>query len=115
MKDDLNTPIVLSHLFDAVKVINATNEKKFDLSKEDILELKDLFYNYTYEIFGLEEMEKQDDSQDLNGIMKILLEIRSKSKEKKDWDTADFIRDQLNKINIEIKDAKDGSTWNNKK
>ena len=115
MNDDLNTPIVLSHLFDAVKVINSTKEKKFDLSKEDILELKDLFYNYKYKIFGLTEIEKKHDSQELNGIMKILLEIRKKSKEKKDWGTADFIRDQLNEINIEIKDTKDGSTWNNKK
>ena len=98
-----------------MKVINSTKEKKFDLSKEDILELKDLFYNYTYKIFGLTEIEKKDDSQELNDIMKILLEIRKKSKEKKDWDTADFIRDQLNEINIEIKDTKDGSTWNNKK
>ena len=82
MNDDLNTPIVLSHLFDAVKVINSA-KKKFDLSKEDILELKDLFYNYTYKIFGLTEIEKKDDTQELNGIMKILLEIRKNLKKKR--------------------------------
>ena len=38
--------------------------------------------NYTYKIFGLTEIEKKDDSQELNDIMKILLEIRKKSKEK---------------------------------
>ena len=115
MNDDLNTPIVLSHLFDAVKIINSTYENKFDLTEKDILELKELFTNYTYNIFGLNEIEKQDDSLIVDGIMKILLEIRNQSKTKKDWDTADFIRNQLNEINIEIKDTKDGSTWKNKK
>ena len=115
MNDDLNTPIVLSHLFDAVKIINSTYENKFDLTEKDILELKELFTNYTYNIFGLNEIEKQDDSLMVDGIIKILLEIRNQSKTKKDWDTADFIRNQLNEINIEIKDTKDGSTWKNKK
>ena len=36
MNDDLNTPIVLSHLFDAVKVINSSKEGKHDLSVDDI-------------------------------------------------------------------------------
>jgi len=115
MNDDINTPIVLSHLFDAVKVINSTYENKFDLTQGDILELKELFSDYTYNIFGLNEIETQDDSLMVDGIMQILLEIRNQSKTKKDWDTADFIRDQLNKINIEIKDTKDGSIWKNKK
>jgi len=115
MNDDLNTPIVLSHLFDAVKIINSTYENKFDLTEKDILDLKELFANYTYNIFGLNEIEKQDDSLMVDGIMKILLEIRNQSKTKKDWDTADFIRNQLNEINIEIKDTKDGSTWKNNK
>ena len=115
MNDDLNTPIVLSHLFDAVKVINSAYEKKYDLSTNDIQELKKLFTDYTFTIFGLSSVENQEDSFFVDGIMQILLDLRNKAKAKKDWDTADFIRDQLNKINIEIKDTKDGSTWKNKK
>lgn len=115
MNDDFNTPIVLAHLFDAVKIINSTYENKFDLTEQDILELKQLFANYTYNIFGLSEIKKQDDNVIVDGVMGVLLEIRNKSKEKKDWETADFIRNQLNEINIEIKDTKDGSTWKNKK
>ena len=43
MNDDLNTPIVLSHLFDAVKIINSTHEHKFDLTEKDINEFVDQF------------------------------------------------------------------------
>ena len=53
MNDDLNTPVVLSHLFDAVKVINSCNEGKHNLSVADVGLLKDLFNKYVIEIFGL--------------------------------------------------------------
>ena len=47
--------------------------------------------------------------------MSLIIDIRNKSKENKDWLTADKIRDGLNNLNIEIKDTKDGTTWQYKK
>ena len=115
MNDDLNTPIVLSHLFDAVKVINSSKEGKHNLSGDDIEQLKKLFNKYAITIFGLCNSEEENKSSDINSLMSLVLDIRNKSKENKDWATADKIRDGLNKLNIEIKDTKDGSTWDYKK
>ena len=115
MNDDLNTPIVLSHLFDAVKVINSSKEGKHDLSGNDIEQLKKLFNKYAITIFGLCNSEEENKSSDINALMSLVLDIRNKSKENKDWATADKIRDGLNKLNIEIKDTKDGATWTYKK
>ena len=115
MNDDLNTPIVLSHLFDAVKIVNSANENKHSLSAVDIGELKILFNDYVINIFGLYSIDKENNTSDLDGLMQLVLEIRSKSKENKDWATADQIRDALNKLNIDIKDTKDGATWGYKK
>jgi len=115
MNDDMNTPIVLSYLFDLVKIINSTNEGKQDLSIKDINELKKLFEKYAVSIFGLCNSEEANEQTDLDGIMSIILELRQNSKEKKDWETADKIRDGLNNLNIEIKDTKDGASWSYKK
>ena len=115
MNDDLNTPIVLSHLFDAVKIINSAKEEKHDLSHEDIEQLKKLFNKYAITIFGLCNSQEENNASDLDGLMSLILDIRNKSKENKDWSTADKIRDSLNNLNIEIKDTKDGSTWSYKK
>ena len=112
INDDLNTPVVLSYLFDAVKIINSTKEGKHQLSNNDVKLLKKLFNKYVIEIFGLSCIEVENHhSSDLNGLMSLILEIRSKSKKNKDWETADKIRDGLNNLSIEIKDTKDGSTW----
>jgi cysteinyl-tRNA synthetase len=115
MNDDLNTPIVLSHLFDAVKVINSSKEGKQDLSAKDIDLLKNLFNKYAIEIFGLQSISIENNSSGINELMSLILEVRNNLKENKDWVNADKIRDGLNNINIEIKDNKDGSSWNYKK
>ena len=111
MNDDLNTPIVLSYLFDAVKIINSTKEGKYDLSLADIEDLKALFTKYTIDIFGLCNSEAEKTVSDIDGLMSLILDIRVQLKQNKDWSTADKIRDGLNNLSIEIKDTKDGATW----
>ena len=115
MNDDLNTPIVLSYLFDLVKIINSSQEGKYELSNEDIEQLKKLFDKYVITIFGLCNSEEEHNVSDLDGLMSLILDIRNKSKENKDWEIADKIRERLNNLNIEIKDTKDGATWMYKK
>jgi cysteinyl-tRNA synthetase len=43
--------------------------------------------------------------------MEIILDIRKEIKAKKDFIASDKLRDNLNKINITIKDTKDGAIW----
>ena len=111
MNDDLNTPIVIAYLFDLVKIINSVHEKQHTLSVNDISEVAYLLNYYVIQIFGLHAMEK-DYVSNTDEIMNILLQVRDDAKNKKDWQTADKIREGLNNLNIEIQDKKDGSTWN---
>ena len=115
MNDDLNTPIVLSHLFDVVKIINSTKEGKYDLSMQDIDNLKELLNQYAITIFGLCSSQKASKTSDSDSLMSLILDLRNQSKNNKDWTTADKIRDSLNNLSIEIKDTKDGTTWYYKK
>lgn len=112
MNDDFNTPVTIAHLFDGVKMINAINDGKEQISQKDLTKLKQFYHTYTFEILGLlpeTKSEKYDDK--LNEVMNVVLNLRSKAKESKDWSTADLIRDELKKLNITIKDSKDASTW----
>ena len=43
--------------------------------------------------------------------MDVVLGLRKRAKENQDWTAADFIRDELAKLNITVKDSKDGATW----
>ena len=55
MNDDFNTPIVISHLFEAVRVINSANEKLIALSAEDIKAVQELFDCYFTRVMGLRD------------------------------------------------------------
>ena len=111
INDDFNTPILISHLFEAVKIINSVNDEKEKLSKKDIENFTVLFQTFLIDILGLQANKKETDDKLLNEIMEVLLKLRKNAKENKDWKTADLIRDELNKINVKINDSLDGSSW----
>ena len=111
LNDDFNTPIVLAHLFDLSRLLNQVNDGKGKLTSEDISFAKSLMQTYLFDLFGLRIDESNDDSQLINYLMDTILKIRKTAKDNKDYQTSDQIRDHLNKLNIQIKDTKDGVKW----
>ncbi|MFI5218316.1 MAG: cysteine--tRNA ligase [Bacteroidia bacterium] len=110
MNDDLNTAIVISHLFEASRIIYSADAGTEKLNQQDIDLLKKLFDDFVFGILGLRNEKKANDS-DTEGLMNLILSIRDDAKTKKDFATSDKIRDELNKLNFVIKDGKDGATW----
>ena len=110
--DDFNTPIVLAHLFDLSKLINMVNDGKETISTEDLEFVRQLFNTWLFEIMGIkgEHIEKED-TQLLDGLMNTILSLRQDAKNNKDFEMADKIRDEIGKLNITIKDTKDGAKW----
>jgi cysteinyl-tRNA synthetase len=112
INDDLNTPMVIAHLFDAAKIINLLYDKKETANLEQIEKLKALFKHFFFDILGLQsENSNLGNADKINDVMNIIIDIRKKARENKDFSTSDFIRDELKKINIQIKDAKDRALW----
>jgi len=114
LNDDLNSPIAIAHLFDGVKMINSIQDGKDKITDEDLVELKSFFHTMVFDILGLKpekEIKTADDAV-LNGAIDLLLKLRMEAKTKKDWATADKIRDDLKALGIEIKDTKEGFEWN---
>ena len=111
MNDDLNTPIVISHLFDLARVVNSAADHKTSLSQEQIDELKSVLDTFLFEILGLRDESAGDNTAVLDGLMKLILDIRATAKANKDWATSDHLRDELKTIGISVKDGKDGATW----
>ena len=112
--DDLNTPIALSHVFDAVRIINTAKDKKVTLDVSDLQALVSLFDNIVYGVLGLRDEEAAEGGKavkTIDGLMNMVLEQRKAAKAAKDWATSDRIRDDLQALGIQIKDGKDGTEW----
>ncbi|TXB64029.1 cysteine--tRNA ligase [Vicingus serpentipes] len=115
MDDDFNTPITIANMFDGVKTINLLIEEKETITKSDLEKLKNHFHTFVFEILGLKNEEINSNSDIADSVMEVVLNLRKNAKENKDYATADFIRDELGKINITIKDNPEGSIWNYEK
>lgn len=114
MDDDMNTPIVISHLFEASKIINAASAGEVKLSKDDITKLKNLFDIFFVDLLGInlgQEADNSSSSKAYEGAVDLLMEIRKNAKSQKDWATSDLIRNKLGELGFDIKDTKNGVEW----
>jgi cysteinyl-tRNA synthetase len=108
--DDFNTAKVVANMFELVPTINAIKNKQLDanvLGKDVITLMQKKFKTYLEDIFGLKAEGTQ--SEQLNGIIQLLINIRKEAKAKKDFVTSDTIRNELTKLGVQLKDEKDGS------
>ena len=114
MDDDLNSPMVISALFDWVRIINQIAEGQQTISEADLAELKRIVNLYTFDILGLRN-EKQEGAAGggdmLKKVVDMILAVRQDAKSNKDWATSDKIRNELTSIGIRVKDRKDGVDW----
>lgn len=113
MDDDFNTPILLSHLFEAVKMVNLIDSGKEKISKEDLIALKQVFDDYAFEILGFrnEADEATEGSEVAEGLMDLVIKLRQSAKMNKDFTTADQIRNELTKLGVVLKDSTEGTTY----
>jgi cysteinyl-tRNA synthetase len=111
INDDFNTPILVAHLFDAVKQINSIKAGNGSLDKVSKEALTQLMNDFCFDILGLKKMATEAQDGLTDEVMEVVLGLRKIAKENKDWTTADFIRDELGKLNITVKDSKEGASW----
>ncbi|MDR3141814.1 MAG: cysteine--tRNA ligase [Tannerellaceae bacterium] len=113
MNDDLNSPVVISHLFDASRIINTVKDGNGTMSADDIRELKEVYRLFLFDILGMKDEASAggDNYEAFGKAVDLLLAIRRQAKEHKDWATSDKIRNELATIGFEIKDTKDGTEW----
>lgn len=113
LNDDLNSPILIAHLFEAARIINAALSNTEKVTAEDKIELKNLFDDFLFAILGIKDEDKNNDLryETFAKAIDILLTIRQEAKQRKDWAMADRIRNELIALGFEIKDTKDGFEW----
>ena len=113
MDDDLNTPIVIAHLFDASRIINQLADGKATITTEDLDSLKETFHIFCFDILGLQEEHASNAGREeaFAGAVNLLLAERQEAKANKDWAKSDRIRNELSALGFEIKDGKNGAEW----
>lgn len=111
MNDDFSSPTAIASLFDAVKLINAANDGHLHLNAGELEQLQELFDAFLFDILGMQTEDAGSDQQLVDGLMQTIINLRHEARAKKDFATSDVIRDSLGKLNIVLKDGKEGTSW----
>lgn len=112
MNDDFNSPILIAHLFDAVRVINGMKDGKLSLTSDDLEILKETMNSFITQVLGLKiEEQKGDFAEKIKATVQMLIEIRDQARANKDWALSDKVRDDLAAAGIQLKDGKEGTSF----
>ena len=114
MNDDLQTPLVISYLFEACHQVNLLVDHKAQINADDLAELRDTMLLFAFDLLGLKSEKGGNNSareEAFGKVVDMVLELRAKAKANKDWATSDQIRDALAAAGFEVKDTKDGPVW----
>ncbi len=110
LTDDFNSPILIAHLFEAVKYIFALNDGKETISTEDLEDLKNTLNAFIFDVLGLQTVE-ENNNEKLDQTLKVLIELRNQARKSKNFELSDQIRDKLLAEGIELKDGRDGTSY----
>ncbi|CAI8215709.1 MAG: Cysteine--tRNA ligase [SAR116 cluster bacterium] len=111
MNDDFNTPILIAHLFEAVKEINHLKDGSRQINPSDKDRLNKLLHAFVFDILGLKKESSSNTNSQTPALVEMLIKLRKEARDNKDFATSDSIRDQLLALGIQLKDGPEGTTF----
>ncbi len=111
MNDDFNSPVLIAHLFEAVRFINSAEGAQLALNAKDLELLRQTFHDFLFDVLGLEEISESQGGEKLDQVMQVLIELRAQARADRDFALSDAIRDKLAAAGVALKDGKDGTTY----
>lgn len=114
MDDDFNTAVAIAALNEMGAYVHKLVNQQIDAGEIApwVLErLKGVFNLFISDLFGLQDETASGDNNTVEGLMELILDIRSNARSQKDWATSDKIRDALAAVGISVKDGKEGVSW----
>ena len=113
MNDDFNTPILLSKLFEAVKIVNLLKAGSERGTQSDLDALKKLYADWIFQVLGFTKDSESaaGDHDKTPGLMDLIIKLRKSAKLNRDFTTADQIREELGKLGITLKDTPEGTSF----
>ena len=112
MNDDFNSPILIAELFEAVRYINLLIDKKETLTAADLEDFTHTLKGFVFDVLGLVDAAQENNQSDkLEGVIEMLIEMRNQARADKNWALSDEIRDKLLALGIQLKDGKEGTVF----
>ncbi len=115
MEDDFNAPKAIGDLFELCTEVNSWLDSAPPPTEASMNEIDAIFREYGTQVLGIipESASAVGRSDQLapSELIDLMIELRKKAREQKQWQMADQIRDGLKALGVELEDGKEGTTW----
>jgi cysteinyl-tRNA synthetase len=113
MDDDFNAPAALAVLQDLTRQVNTLLNEKGPLSSGALTAIDTLYRELGGDVLGIipDQAEAGADAEREEGLIRLLIDLRTQARARKDWAASDQIRDQLKKLGVILEDRADGTIW----
>lgn len=108
MDDDFNTALAIAAIFDYTKALNTYARTADATALAEAARLIDAIDGV---IACIKPQAEAVDDGFADGLMDLIIEIRSRARKNKDWATADYIRDELKNLGVVLEDGVDSVRW----
>ncbi len=110
MDDDFNSALALGALFELSRAINGARDRgvsgpAFEKAQATLRDLLTLLG------FKLEQKEESIDNTSAAPFIELLIDLRAKLRNNRQWALADEVRDRLTELNVKLEDTRDGTKW----
>ena len=114
MDDDFNTPRAIAAVFEFAKDVNRVISENDYINVDFYKKVKEYLQKTSVDVLGIinfDEFDLSDTPSLENELIEMVITLRRKAKEDKNYSLADTLRDELAKLGIELKDSKTGTTY----
>jgi len=108
MDEDFNTAGAMANIFDLVRMINKARSE--DATDPEMNAAQQTFLELTG-VLGLELLSRENATTDADAFIDLILDLRQKLREQKNYSLSDQIRDELAELGVILEDTPQGSTW----
>ena len=108
MDDDFNTALAIAAIFDFTKAVNTHAAQAEQTAVQEALQLLEALDEV---IACIKPRQKGVDDELVGKLMDLLIAVRQQARQRKDWGTADYIRDALKDCGIALEDGAEAARW----
>ncbi len=110
MDDDFNTPRAIAVVHETINWL-FTCIKEHSVGEDNLNHINNWLETYADRILGILPPAEEKSYTQVDELVEILIQVRAKLRSEKNWVLADYIRERLQKLGIELRDTKDGTVW----
>jgi len=110
MSDDFNTAKTLAVLFEMsgrIYDFKSGNSPLSEIDHQTFDQFKAAYIAFMEDVLGL-KTEEESNQELLNGVIQVLIDLRKKARQDKNYKLSDKIRDDLKAMGVQLMDGKDG-------